>query len=155
MLFRSLIYGGDGKNKALIGGKNGMYIGGSGNDTITTSEGSKNNLLFGMDGDDTINEYGQHNTFLGGKGNDKYNSFGKDNLANLGNGEDYELNFKAGSNNTIFTGEELNGYKYEEYLNKYLAENDMTMQQLLERLNMTANEATVEKIVAALTGNVL
>ena len=31
----------------------------------------------------------------------------------------------------------------------------MTMQQLLERLNMTANEATVEKIVAALTGNVL
>lgn len=151
----ALIYGGDGKNKALIGGKNGMYIGGSGNDTITTSEGSKNNLLFGMDGDDTINEYGQHNTFLGGKGNDKYNSFGKDNLANLGNGEDYELNFKAGSNNTIFTGEELNGYKYEEYLNKYLAENGMTMQQLLERLNMTANEATVEKIVAALTGNVL
>lgn len=151
----ALIYGGNGKNSALIGGKNGTYIGGAGNDTITTSEGSKNNLLFGMDGDDTINEYGQHNTFLGGKGNDTYNSYGKDNLANLGNGEDYELNFKAGSNNTIFTGEELNGYNYNEYLNRYLAENGMTMAQLLERLNMTANEATVEKIVAALTGNVL
>ncbi|MDO5304781.1 MAG: hypothetical protein Q4E87_04320, partial [bacterium] len=151
----ALIYGGDGKNTALIGGKNGMYIGGAGEDTITTSEGSKNNLLFGMDGDDTINEYGQHNTFLGGRGNDKYNSFGKDNLANLGYGEDYELNLRAGSNNTIFTGEELDGYNYNDFLNRYLEENGMTMAQLLDRLNMTANDATVEKIVAALTGNVL
>ncbi len=151
----ALIYGGDGNNKALIGGKNGLYVGGSGNDHIVTDANSKNNLLFGMDGDDTIDEYGKHNTFLGGKGNDKYNSFGKDNLANLGNGEDYELNFKAGSNNTIFTGEELNGYNYNDYLNRYLEENGMTMAQLLERLNMTATEATVEKIVAALTGNVL
>ncbi len=151
----ALIYGGDGKNKALIGGKNGMYIGGSGDDHIITDANSRNNLLFGMDGDDTIDEYGQHNTFLGGKGNDKYNSYGKDNLANLGYGEDYELDFKAGSNNTIFTGEELEGHNYNEYLNRYLAENGMTMSQLLEKLHMTASDATVEKIVAALMGNVL
>lgn len=151
----ALIYAGDGENKALIGGKNGVYVGGSGNDHIVTDENSKNNLLFGMDGDDVIDEYGQHNTFLGGKGYDYYNSYGKNNLANLGNGEDYELHLKAGSNNTIFTGEELDGYNYNEFLNRYLAENGMTMDQLLQKLNLTANESTVANIVAALKGNVL
>lgn len=151
----ALIYGGDGENTALIGGKNGIYVGGSGNDHIITDANSKNNLLFGMDGDDTIDEYGQHNTFLGGKGYDYYNSYGKNNLANLGYGEDYELNFNAGSDNKIFTGEELEDYNYNDYINNYLAENGITISELLNRLNMTASEATVEKIVAALTGNVL
>ncbi len=151
----ALIYAGDGENKVLVGGKNGIYVGGAGKDHIVTDANSKNNLLFGMDGDDVIDEYGQHNTFLGGKGKDEYNSYGKDNLANLGNGEDYELHLKAGSGNSIFTGEGLDGNNYVDFLNRYLTENGMTMTELLQRLNMTANEATVSNIVAALTGNVL
>ncbi|WP_346352891.1 calcium-binding protein [Azotosporobacter soli] len=66
------IYGGDG-NDAIWddSGSNEMH-GGAGNDKITADNGVADNLLYGEDGDDTLQAWAVGNTVLdGGAGNDK------------------------------------------------------------------------------------
>ncbi len=151
------IFGGNGNNTFLVNGKRGFITGGSGNDLFITGDKSDKNILSGMNGDDTFSDFGNSNLVLGGKGRDIINSNGKNGLSNLGFGEDYEAHIgQNAEDNAIFTGKELKAsdltiYNYEEYLQSYLEENGITMEEFKARAGLSPN-ASAEDIIAALKG---
>lgn len=105
-----IIQTGKGDNTFKIGGHDGIYSGGSGNDTfITDAETSFGNVLFGNDGEDVLNDYATGTLFFGGAGADTANMYGAFGIANLGFNEDGNTAYFGNGSyqNAVFTAEEM------------------------------------------------
>lgn len=137
----AIVKAGNGKNEFLVGGKLGIFAGGSDVDAFITDKDAVANIMLGNDGADILKDYAIHSLFLGGSGVDTAYIFGKDGIANLGFDEVGQAYLGNGSShNVVFTGEtqtdedgntydykdimEIRGWTLENYLDNPLIKNN-------------------------------